>query len=258
MNWKERFESRDSALCVGLDPVESRIPDGVSVAEFLDAVVEVTAEQAACYKPNIAFFERLGLAGLTLLAGLVKSIRERGIPVLIDAKRGDIASTATAYAEAYFGGPFDCDALTVNPSLGLDTVEPFRDAARARGRGVFLLLRTSNPGAAQFQDASEPILVEAIRAEPAYGAVVGATDAGAGARLRAALPDTLFLVPGFGAQGGTDLRPFFDARGRGALVNSSRGILYAGEGGTWTERKDAIREAAKVARGTIEKARRDG
>ena len=252
MNWKERFEGRDSALCVGLDPVPSRIPEGLSLAEFLEGVVEATAEYAACFKPNVAFFER---PGLTTLASLIKSIRQREIPVLVDAKRGDVASTAEAYAQAYFGGPFDCDALTVNPSLGLDTVEPFRDAARARDRGLFLLLRTSNPGAAQFQDASEPILVEAIRDEATYGAVVGATHPDAGARLRAALPDTLFLVPGFGAQGGTDLGAFFDSRGGSAIVNSSRGILYAGEGSAWPEARGAIRAAAHSARETIEKAR---
>jgi orotidine-5'-phosphate decarboxylase len=257
MNWKERFEERDSALCVGLDPDPARLPEGVGLAEFLESVVEATAEFAACFKPNVAFFERFGPAGLAALADLIASIRERGIPVLVDAKRGDIASTAEAYAQAYFGGPFDCDALTVNPSLGLDTVEPFRDAARALDRGIFLLLRTSNPGAAQFQDASEPILVDAIRDEPCYGAVVGATHPEDGARLRAALPDTLFLVPGFGAQGGADLRPFFDSSGSGALVNSSRGILYAGEGGSWAERESAIRAAAETARATIEKARRE-
>jgi orotidine-5'-phosphate decarboxylase len=123
-------------------------------------------------------------------------------------------------------------------------------------RGVFLLLRTSNPGAAMFQDATEPGLVGAIRDEPAYGAVVGATDPRTGARVRALLPATLFLVPGFGAQGGADLRPFFDADGRGAIVNSSRAIMYAGEGREWPARKKAIRDAAKQAYETIERARK--
>ena len=254
MSWKERFETRGSALCVGLDPVSERLPQGCSVLEFCSEVVDATAEFTACYKPNIAFFECLGPAGLEAFRELVARIRESGIPVLVDAKRGDIGSTAQAYAEAYFGGPFDCDAMTVNPSIGLDACEPFCVRAREMDRGVFLLLRTSNPGAAVFQDAAEPILIEAIRAEPAFGAVVGATDPETGARVRAALPATLFLVPGFGAQGATDLRPFFDAKGNGAIVNSSRGILYAGEGkANW---KDAVHDAAKEAHETIERARK--
>ena len=256
MSWKERFEARGSALCVGLDPVVERLPAGYAAGDFCEQVVDTTADLAACYKANMAFFEKLAPNGWDQLRKLCDTIRQRGIPVLLDAKRGDIGSTAQAYAEAYFGGPFDCDAMTVNPSVGLDACEPFRTRAREMDRGVFLLLRTSNPGAAMFQEAAEPVLIEAIRGEPAFGAVVGATDPETGARLREALPHTLFLVPGFGAQGGTDLRPFFDADGKGAIVNSSRGIMYAGEGQDWAARKDAIRDAAKEAYATIERARK--
>ena len=184
---------------------------------------------------------------------LIREIRARGLPVIADAKRGDIGSTAEAYAAAWLGGPFAADAVTVNPSVGLDTLEPWRTAAREHDAGVLLLLRTSNPGAEPFQAAAEPALIETIRAEAAFGAVVGATDPETGARLRAALPDTLFLVPGFGAQGGADLAPFFRPDGRGAVVNSSRGILYAGEGAAnW---KDKVHEAARTAHETIERAR---
>jgi len=256
MSWSDRFQERPSALCVGLDPVLERIPKGLSAIDFCLEVVDATAEHAACFKPNLAFFERLGAPTLNRLPTLIEQIRSRGVPVLLDGKRGDVEGTARAYAEAYFGGPFDCDALTVNPSLGLDSVEPFRARAREKGRGVFLLLRTSNPGAAAFQSAVEAVLVPAIRDEPAFGAVVGATDPEAGARLRAALPETLFLVPGFGAQGGADVAPFFGPDGRGAVVSSSRGILYAGEGKKWPDWKDAIRDAARAARETIERARR--
>jgi len=253
VTWSERFTQRASSLCIGLDPVPERLPKGLSPGEFCGAVVDVTAEFAACYKPNAAFFEQFGPEGMTQLAALARDIRARGIPVLIDAKRGDIASTAAAYARAYFGGPFDCDALTVNPSVGLDAIDPFRTRAREYDRGVFLLLRTSNPGAALFQEPAEGPLIEAIRNEPAFGAVVGATDASTGARLRAALPETLFLVPGFGAQGGVDLRPFFNADGTGAIVNSSRGILYAGEGkANW---KDDVRAAARAAHESIERSK---
>jgi orotidine-5'-phosphate decarboxylase len=255
MSWAERFTGRATALCVGLDPVPERLPPGVGLEEFCLAVLDVTAPVAACFKPNTAFFERAGIPGLTALQRILAAARERGIPVIVDAKRGDIASSAEAYAAAYFGGPFDADALTVNASVGLDAIEPFVVRARDLDRGVFALLRTSNPGAARFQEAAEPDLVRAMLAEPALGAVVGATDPGTGARLRAALPETLFLVPGFGAQGGgRELSAFFTSAGTGALVNSSRGILYAG--GARPDWKDAVKAAAREAHATIERARK--
>jgi len=256
MSWRERFEERGSALCVGLDPNPGRLPPGISAEEFCLAVIEETADVAACVKANLAFFERLGPEGLAGMRRIVGASRERGIPVILDAKRGDVEESARAYAEAFFGGPFDCDAMTVNPSLGLDATAPFAERAKAKGRGVFLLLRTSNAGAALFQDGMEATLLDAIRAEPVFGAVVGATHPDVGGRLRRALPETLFLVPGFGAQGGADLGPFFTGSGRGAVVNSSRGILYAGEGRPWPEWRRAIREAARAAHTTIERARR--
>ncbi len=254
MIWSDRFASAGSALCVGLDPVPDRLPPGMTVGRFLEEIVEITAPFAACFKPNTAFFERLGVEGIATLAALLAALRGRGVPVIVDAKRGDVDWTAAAYADAYLGGPFDGDALTVNPSVGLDAIEPFRRAARERGRGVLLLLRTSNPGAARFQAPAEAALIEAIRAEPAFGAVVGATDADAGARYRAALPDTLFLVPGFGAQGGSDIAGFFRSDGGGAVVNSSRAILYAG--GARSDWRSRVEEAARRARDEIEQARK--
>ncbi len=255
MSWRRKFEGRGSALCVGLDPVPGRLPAGVSAEQLCLAAIDLVQDVAACVKPNLAFFEVQGPPGLAALVRIVAAARAKGLPVILDAKRGDVPDTARAYAEAYFGGPFDCDAMTVNPCLGLDALAPFVERARSLGRGVFVLLRTSNPGAALFQDATEPALVAAIRGEPALGAVVGATDPLAGGRLRRALPETLFLVPGFGAQGGADLEPFFADGGRGAVVNSSRGILYAGEGRPWPEWREAIREAARAAHAAIERAR---
>jgi len=254
MSWSERFLARESALCVGLDPDAARLPPGATVTTFCDAIIDATAEFAACFKPNIAFFERHGAAGLEALEQTMAACRARGVPVILDGKRGDIGSTARLYAEAYLQpGPLGADALTVNPSLGIDTLAPFLDLCREHENGIFVLLRTSNPGAAVFQDAIEAGLVDFLRSEPHAGAVVGATHPEHGARLRAALPDTLFLVPGFGTQGGSELRPFFTASGGGAVVNSSRGILYAGEGtDNW---KGAAHEAARAARDTIEKAR---
>jgi len=254
MSWSERLLERGSALCVGLDPDAARLPPGTTVATFCDAIIDATEEFAACFKPNIAFFERHGAAGIEALERTMAACRARGVPVILDAKRGDIGSTARLYAEAYLQpGPLGADALTVNPSLGIDTLAPFLELCREHENGIFVLLRTSNPGAAVFQDAIEPGLIDFLRSEPYAGAVVGATHPEQGARLRAALPDTLFLVPGFGAQGGSELRPFFTATGGGAVVNSSRAILYAGEGtDNW---KGAAHEAARTARDTIEKAR---
>ncbi|MHC4409859.1 MAG: orotidine-5'-phosphate decarboxylase [Planctomycetota bacterium] len=246
MSWSNRLQERGSALCVGLDPVEARLPDGCTIATFCEEVIERTSEFAGCFKPNVAFFERHGADGFAALERAIAAARAAGVPVIIDAKRGDVGSTARLYAETYLADtPYAGDALTVNPSLGLDTLEPFLEMARAHDRGIFVLLRTSNPGAAQFQEAMEPTLVEFLQGEPHAGAVVGSTDPQAGARLRAALPETLFLVPGFGEQGGRELAPFFNDDGRGAVVNSSRGIIYA----------DDMAVAAHQAKNTIDKAR---
>jgi len=254
VTWSSRIQQR-GALCVGLDPVAARLPRGVAIAAFCEEVVARTAEFAACYKPNLAFFERHGAEGFDALARAIAAARRAGAAVIVDGKRGDVASTARLYAETYLGdGPFAADALTVNPSLGLDTLEPFLELAREHDRGIFVLLRTSNPGAAQFQDGMEPALLRFLADEPHAGAVVGATDPEAGARLRAALPETLFLVPGFGAQGGADLAGYFRDDGGGAVVNSSRAILYAGEG--TEEWPSAVHEAARRAHETIERARK--
>lgn len=252
MSWSSRLQER-GALCVGLDPVAERLPGGLSPAAFCREVIGLTAEHAACFKPNVAFFERHGAEGFEALAATIAAARDAGVPVIVDGKRGDVASTARMYAETYLDdGPLAADALTVNPALGLDALEPFLELARKRDRGVLVLLRTSNAGAAAFQDALEPALLPFLEDEPHAGAVVGATDPSTGARLREALPETFFLVPGFGAQGGADVAPFFDERGRGAVVNSSRGILYAG-GDDW---RAGVAAAAKRAKEQIDEARR--
>ncbi|MEM8885708.1 MAG: orotidine-5'-phosphate decarboxylase, partial [Planctomycetota bacterium] len=159
MSWTDRFQERGSALCVGLDPVAARLPAGETIGSFCEKVVARTAEHAACFKPNIAFFEVMGAAGLEELARVFAACRKEGVPVLLDAKRGDIGSTAQLYAEAYLADTdLGADALTVNASLGLDTLEPLLAMARAHDRGLFVLLRTSNPGAPTFQDGMEPML----------------------------------------------------------------------------------------------------
>src|SRR5262249_12967136 len=204
-------------------------------------------------KPQSAFFEACGPAGLAVLQRVLRRARAKGLITILDAKRNDIASTATAYAEAAFGGVtvegrhfpvWDADALTVNPYLGRDAIEPFLENARRSGRAVFVLVRTSNPGAGQFQDLrcdGQPVFLYVARAVRDWtrdnlgrcgfgdvGAVVGATHPAELAQVREVLPEAYFLIPGYGAQGGsaTDTAPAFRADGLGAIVSSSRGITF--------------------------------
>jgi orotidine-5'-phosphate decarboxylase len=259
-------------LCVGLDPrwealpqalcdhVAEQVPDAtpqeraaVTVFQFCRRVLELVEPYAGVVKPQAAFFELLGPNGLEVLHHLLREAELLDFVTVLDAKRGDIASTATAYADAAFGGHtldgrtypvWDADALTVNPYLGRDAVEPFLDAARKDARGVFVLVRTSNPGAGLFQDLvcdGKP-LYRHVADEVArwnaptvgecglgdVGAVVGATHPRELAELRAAMPDVWFLVPGYGAQGGTaaDVKAAYRPDGLGAVVNSSRGVTF--------------------------------
>jgi orotidine-5'-phosphate decarboxylase len=259
--------SRGNAVCVGLDPRWESLPREVrhrhggdslaSVAaafeEFCSRVLDVVAPLVPVVKPQSAFFEACGPAGLTVLQRLLRQAHRLGLLTILDGKRNDIASTATAYADAAFAGTgvagkvhpvWEADALTVNPYLGRDAVEPFLQSARRSGAGVFVLVRTSNPGAGLFQDldcGGNPLYHHVGKAVAAWarenlgtcgfgdvGAVVGATYPAELAALRQALPEVIFLVPGFGAQGGTarDVAPALRPDGLGAVVNSSRGILF--------------------------------
>lgn len=250
------LRARRSPLCVGLDPrweslptaLRKRVPDNSvgrsrAYAEFCWRVIELAAPRAAVVKPQSAFFEALGPAGMQALLEVMQAARAQGLLTILDAKRGDIASTAEAYAEAAFGA-YGADALTVNPYLGRDSVEPFLKAARQGGRGLYVLVRTSNPGAGQFQDLQcegQPLRNHVAAAVVAWtkenlgqggygdvGAVVGATNPMELADLRGRLPGTPLLVPGYGAQGGTaaDVKAAFDSQGLGAVVNSSRGVAF--------------------------------
>ncbi len=259
--------ARGNAVCVGLDPRWDSLPEairkrhgGSSLAqvaaayeEFCIRVLDLVAPLVPVVKPQSAFFEACGPDGMAVLQRLLRRARERGLLTILDAKRNDIASTAAAYADAAFDGVrvagtrhavWDADALTVNPYLGRDAVEPFLESARRAQRGVFVLVRTSNPGARQFQDLQcegRPLFLHVAEAVGAWsrenlgtcgygdvGAVVGATYPAEMALLRRTLPETIFLVPGFGAQGGTaaDTAPAFREDGSGAIVNNSRGILF--------------------------------
>lgn len=269
-------QKKKTAALVGLDPrldllpkdvlaaAESRgaTPDEVAAAafeEFCTRIIDVVAPLVPAVKPQSAFFEQLGPAGCLALQRVMRKARDAGLIVICDAKRGDIGSTAQAYAEAYLAGEdpkaaiWEADALTVNPYLGEDTLQPFVDVARERGAGIYVLVRTSNPGSASFQNRESDgqtlyrhvgdvvqKLAQETRGESGYGivgAVVGATYPAELAELREAMPTTPFLIPGYGAQGGgaADVVPGFDSNGLGALVNSSRGINFAYTRAPWKD-----------------------
>lgn len=257
---------RGNAVCVGLDPRWPLLPlelrwrqpaaslEAVAAAyeEFCLRVLDVVAPLVPVVKPQSAFFEACGPAGLVALQKVLRRARELGLLTILDSKRNDIASTAQAYAEAAFAGVsvenqrlavWDADALTINPYLGRDAVEPFLASARQDGRGVFVLVRTSNAGAGQFQDLvcqGKPLFQHVAEAVAAWnrenlgtcglgdvGAVVGATHPDELRALRQWLPDVWFLIPGYGAQGGTaaDTAGGFRPDGLGAIINNARGII---------------------------------
>lgn len=258
-----------SVVCVGLDPRLEQLPpalrpehlgDWQAVAfafeRFCVEVIDAVKSHVGVVKPQAAFFEELGPSGMVALGRVVDHAVASGLIVVMDGKRNDIGSTAHAYARAYLGesSPWGCDALTVSPYLGRDSIEPFLERCDETGAGVFVLVKTSNPGGGYLQDqvaAGRSVyrhvaeLVDSLNAcrlgESGYGpvgAVVGATYPEQLAELRAAMSTSPILVPGFGAQGGAakDVAGGFDARGRGAVVNSSRHIIFAYERPEYRER----------------------
>jgi orotidine-5'-phosphate decarboxylase len=285
----QRVRALGHPLCVGLDPHLDRIPElfrrgsmapgdpetAAAVEDFLLAVIDRLAERVAVVKPQIAFYEQLGWRGMEVLERVIARSHERDLLVLLDAKRGDIGSTAEAYARAYLeptaGAP--ADAITLNPYLGLDSLEPFAERARSFGRGLFVLARTSNAGAGDLQDLAvegAPLfrkvarslgrLVEELRGPESgwssLGVVVGATWPEQAEAVRAELANALFLVPGYGAQGASaeDAVRGFE-RGpvglEGGVVNSSRGVLFpaaadSDDRGVWEKAIDAAVERASA------------
>jgi orotidine-5'-phosphate decarboxylase len=252
-------EKRTPVL-VGLDPRSEILPKRIlsgqgleatasAYASFCRGVIDVVAPLVPAVKPQAAFFEQLGPPGMRALKDVIDYAAAKGLLVVLDGKRNDIGSTATGYAEAYLGpgqaSAWGCDALTVSPYLGDDSLTPFVLAAQQRGAGIFVLVKTSNPGGKRFQDLlsdGRPLYrhvadyVESLAAGSAaksgygaVGAVVGATYPDQLTELRQAMPHTWFLIPGFGTQGGTpkDCAAAFDERGLGAIVNNSRGIIFA-------------------------------
>ena len=241
-----RFDSLPEPLKAGRD---SRNPADVAAAfeAFCQGVIDVVASLVAVVKPQAAFFEQVGVPGMAALANTISYARQKGLLVILDGKRNDIGSTAAGYADAYLGeeSAWKADALTVSPYLGADSLTPFADVANERNAGIFVLVKTSNPGGGLFQDIANregPLYqhvakyVESLNAQRlstghygSVGAVVGATYPEQLAELRGVMPHTWFLVPGYGAQGGSaaDVAGAFDADGLGAIVNSSRGIIFA-------------------------------
>lgn len=266
----EKIQKTKAPICVGLDPMLSYVPEHIQAAafeqygetlegaaeaiwQFNKEIVDHTFDLIPAVKPQIAMYEQFGIEGLKVYKRTVDYCKEKGLVVIGDAKRGDIGSTSAAYATGHIGSVqvgsktysgFDTDFLTVNPYLGTDGVKSFVDVCNSHDRGLFVLVKTSNPSSGEFQD-------RLIDGRPLYewvaekvvewgnasmdgdysnvGAVVGATYPEMSRILRNLMPHTYFLVPGYGAQGGTaeDLKHCFNKDGLGAVVNSSRGIIAA-------------------------------
>lgn len=266
----EKIKKTNAPIEVGLDPMLSYVPEFIkekaykefgetlegaaeAIWQFNKAIVDATCDLIPAVKPQIAMYEQFGIEGLKVYKRTVDYCKEKGLVVIGDAKRGDIGSTSAAYATGHIGSVqvgsktysgFDTDFLTVNPYLGTDGVKPFVDVCNSHDRGLFVLVKTSNPSSGEFQD-------RLIDGRPLYewvaekvvewgnasmdgdysnvGAVVGATYPEMSRILRNLMPHTYFLVPGYGAQGGTaeDLKHCFNKDGLGAVVNSSRGIIAA-------------------------------
>ncbi len=289
----EIIDEKKNPTVVGLDPMLSYIPDeiiekavkeygktpeaaGEAIFEYNKAILDSVCDIVGCVKPQSAFYELYGFAGEKALARTASYAKSLGMYVILDAKRGDIGSTAAAYSAAYlgeadlFGSPVSenlYDAVTVNPYLGSDGVLPFVKDCILHDKMIFVLVKTSNPSSGEFQDVT---VVSGDKSAPLYtlvaskvnewgaaamgsasyssvGAVVGATYPQQLGLLRAQMPQTLFLIPGYGAQGGKagDIACAFDKEGRGAVVNSSRGIILAHKkaGG---DPKKAWHDAAKA------------
>lgn len=251
--------SESSPVCVGLDPRLDKMPEGISkdvtgVTEFCKGIIDSVVGIASCVKPQSAYFEALGWQGVKACYEVCEYAKSKDLLVILDAKRNDIGSTCEAYADAYLseGTPFD--ALTVSPYLGSDGISPFIDRCTQNNKGIFVLIKTSNPSSGELQDL--PIGDEVVHEHMAQlaegwaaqvlgpetnlscvGAVVGATYPEELKYLRTLMPHVPFLIPGYGAQGGTaqDIKYGFVPDGTGAVVNSSRAILYASSGPDWKE-----------------------
>jgi orotidine-5'-phosphate decarboxylase len=271
----EKIREKKSVVCVGLDPRLNQIPQFIrdkalsenpknklkaaaeAIIEFNKGIIDEIHDLVPIVKPQIAFYELFGEEGVRAFRETIRYAKSKGLLVIADVKRNDIGSTAKAYADAHFGEVdvfdekefiFDADAITVTPYLGWDGIKPFVEVCKKYGRGIFILVKTSNPSSGDLQDLCmkdgstvyEIIgnFVDSWGADEigkegysSVGAVVGATYPGQAKQLRKIMPNAFFLVPGYGAQGGgaDDVKPCFNKDGLGAIVNSSRGITFAYE-----------------------------
>ena len=276
------IQKKNAPIVVGLDPTMKFIPEtvkknafsvygetlqgaGEAIWQFNKEIVDAVCDLVPAVKPQIAMYEQFGIEGLIAYKKTVDYCKSKGLVVIGDIKRGDIGSTSAAYAVGHLGkvqvgsesyAPFDEDFATVNPYLGTDGVKPFIDVCKEEKKGIFVLVKTSNPSSGEFQDrpladANNRPLYEIVGEKVAewgadcmgdsysyVGAVVGATYPEMGKVLREIMPKSLILVPGYGAQGGkgADLVHFFNADGLGAIVNSSRGIIAAYQNEKYKER----------------------
>lgn len=269
-------------LCVGIDPHAGRIPDlfGGDTPEGVEAwglaVIEAVGGVAGIVKPQVGLFERHGWQGMKALARVAEAAHASGLVSLMDAKRGDIGSTAKGYAEAYLApdAPFACDALTVNPYMGLDTLEPHVEMAERSGKGVIVLARTSNPGSADYQSkdmGGAPLyarvveslkpMMERLQGTTGWSGlmlVTGATGPDEARALRALAPQALFLVPGYGSQGAGAAEAVAGfVGGKGGCVNASRSITFApgtDMAKTKADWADCIRSAITAAQTDLQTA----
>ncbi len=263
----EAIVQKQNPTAVGLDTRVEYLPEGFfkpgadfqksaggAIFDFNRALIDAVADIVPAVKVQVAFYEMYGVEGMTAFKRTLEYAKQAGLIVIADVKRGDIGSTAEAYAHAFLSGTpageetlpaFESDIVTVNPYLGTDGIKPFADACAQRGKGIFVLVKTSNPSGGEFQDLianGRPVYEHVGRMTAkwgegligksgysAIGAVVGATYPEQGERLRAILPNTFFLIPGYGAQGGTagQIAKSFDGKGGGAVVNASRSIMCA-------------------------------
>lgn len=280
------IKKKNAPVVVGLDPTMAMIPEFIqkkafsmygetlegaaeAIWEFNKAIVDATYDLIPAVKPQIAMYEAFGVPGILAFKNTVDYCKEKGLVVIGDVKRGDIGSTSAAYAQGHLGKVsvgsksyygFDEDFATVNPYLGTDGIKPFVDVCKEEKKGIFVLVKTSNPSSGEFQDRLISETTEGGKTRPLYeivgemvdkwgsecmgdsysyvGAVVGATYPEMGKILRKIMPKAYILVPGYGAQGGkaSDLAPYFNEDGLGAIVNSSRGIIAAWKNDRYKEK----------------------
>jgi orotidine-5'-phosphate decarboxylase len=286
-----QIQAKKSAICVGLDPRLEQVPDFIkeemlgkhknplraaaeAILVFNKGIIDAVSDLVPVVKPQIAFYEQYGHEGVRAFEETLWYARDKGLLTIADIKRGDIGSTAEAYAKAFLGKvdlfgkavfSFDADAVTVAPYLGWDGIKPFIEQCRKHGKGIFILVKTSNASSSDLQDLQMQdkstvyeIMAQYLESwgadeigESGYsfvGAVVGATFPEQAKKLRTLMPRNIFLVPGYGAQGGTakDVQACFNADGMGALINASRSIIYAWENSDIYTEKD-YGEAARQA-----------